>query len=238
MKQRLSKVMAAAGVASRRACEELIFAGHVQVNGKKADLPQTMVDPEEDTIKVKGKTIKKVPKKVYYALHKPVGYTCTNSPQVKKRAVDLIETDLRLFTIGRLDKETSGIILLTNDGHFAHRVMHPSGGVKKEYIAKVNREITDEHLKRLSRGCHVEGVLVRPVGVKKVRRATIRIVVQEGRHHEVRELLKAVGLVTIELKRVRIGGLSLGKLPSGSWKLLEPSEVERLFPNPKEQKKK
>jgi len=229
--------MAAAGVASRRACEELIFAGHVQVNGKKADLPQTMVDPEEDTIKVKGKTIKKAPKRVYYALHKPVGYTCTNSPRIKKKAVDLIETELRLFTVGRLDKETSGLILLTNDGHLAHRVMHPSGGVKKEYIAKVDREITDRHLKMLSRGCRVEGVMVRPVSVQKVRRATLKIVVQEGRYHEVRELLKAVDLTTIELKRVRIGGLSLGKLPAGSWKKLEEGEVEKLFPNKQEKKK-
>jgi len=225
--------MAAAGVASRRACEELIFAGCVKVNGKKADLPQTMVDPEEDIIKVKGKTIKRAPKRVYYAVHKPVGYVCTSAPQVKKRAVDLVETDLRLFTIGRLDKETSGLILLTNDGHFAHRIMHPSGGVKKEYIAKVDREITHEHLTCLSQGCYVQNVLVRPVSVKKVRRATIRIVVQEGRYHEVRELLAAVGLTTIELKRVRIGGLSLGKLAPGSWKLLEPGEIDKIFPEPK-----
>jgi len=238
MKQRLSKVMAAAGIASRRTCEELIFAGYVQVNGKKADLPQTMVDPEEDTIKVKGKLIKKAPKRVYYALHKPVGYVCTNSSQVKKRAVDLIETDCRLFTIGRLDKETSGLILLTNDGHFAHRVMHPSGGVKKEYIAKVDREISHEHLTSLSQGCYVENVLVRPVSVKKVRRATIRIVVQEGRYHEVRELLASVGLTTLELKRVRIGGLSLGNLPSGKWKMLDSEEVKKLFPDKEKEKKK
>jgi 23S rRNA pseudouridine2605 synthase len=235
--QRLSKVMAAAGVASRRAAEKLVVDGRVMVNGKVVRIPQTPVDPVRDTIVVDGKRLSRASSKVYYALHKPVGYHCTNASNVKRRAVDLVESSsgVRLFTVGRLDKMTSGLIIVTNDGHFANRVMHPSGGIQKEYIAKVDRDITHDDLVALSEGCRIEGALVRPVSVRKVRRSTIRVVVQEGRYHEVRELLAAVGLTVLELKRVRIGGLSLGRLPEGQWKEITPEHVvpeEKFVPPP------
>lgn len=232
--QRLSKVIASAGVASRRAAETLIFDGKVVVNGTIIRVPQTLVDPAIDVIEVEGKKVSSQSQKVYYALNKPVGYHCTNAPAIKRKAVDLIETSpgIRLFTVGRLDKETSGLILVTNDGHFANRVMHPSGGVKKEYIAKVDQEVLHDHLVRLSQGCLVEGALVRPLRVSKVRRATIRITVQEGRRHEVRELLAAAGLDVLELKRVKIGELSLGSLPVGQSRELSAHEIQRMFPTP------
>jgi 23S rRNA pseudouridine2605 synthase len=225
--------MASAGVASRRAAEKLIFDGKVSVNGATIRIPQTLVDPSVDVIKVAGQEITCQSQKVYYALNKPIGYHCTNAPAIKRRAVDLIETPpgIRLFTVGRLDKETSGLILVTNDGHFANRVMHPSGGVKKEYIAKVDQEVLHEHLVRLSQGCLVEGALVRPLRVSKIRKATIRITVQEGRRHEVRELLAAAGLEVLELKRVRIGELALGSLPIGQSRELTVHEIQRLFPS-------
>lgn len=224
--------MAAAGVASRRAAEKLIVAGKVSVNGKRVIIPQTMVDPLVDLIEVQGKRLSARPRNVYYALHKPVGYHCTNAPNIKRRAVDLIGPSAggRLFTVGRLDKETSGLIIVTNDGLFANRVMHPSGGVRKEYIAKVDQEVTHEHLVALSRGCVVQRVLVRPVRVMKVRRATVRIVVQEGRRHEVREMVAAAGLAVLELKRVKIGDLCLGSLLPGEWKELSADQIARLFP--------
>jgi 23S rRNA pseudouridine2605 synthase len=230
--QRLSKVIAAAGIASRRAAEKLIFDGEVTVNGKAVLVPQTLVDPQVDAIAVEGKRLSAQPRKVYYVLHKPVGYHCTNASIVKRRAVDLVKpaAAMRLFTVGRLDKDTSGLILVTNDGHFANRVMHPSGGVKKEYIAKVNQEITHEHLVALSRGCVVEGALVKPVRVTKIRRGTLRIVVKEGRRHEVREILAAAGLEVIELKRVKIGDIILGTLAEGQFRELSSQEVQRLFP--------
>ncbi len=232
-KQRLSKVIAASGLASRRAAETLIFDGKATVNGKKVLLPQTMVDPHVDTIEVDGKRISLPSHTVYYALNKPVGYHCTNAPTVKRRAIDLIDppSGARLFTVGRLDKDTSGLIIVTNDGHFANRVMHPSGGVKKEYIAKVDQEITHDHLVTLARGCMVQHAFVRPVRVAKVRRATIRIVVQEGRRHEVRQMLEAVGLSVLELKRVKIGNLCLGTTPVGAYRELTQQEIERLFPD-------
>jgi 23S rRNA pseudouridine2605 synthase len=226
-KQRLSKILASAGVASRRAAETLIFDGHVTVNGNKVLVPQTMVDPEVDMIAVDRKPVGTQVSRLYYALNKPVGYQCTNDPRIKRRAVDLVQAPegVRLFTVGRLDKDTSGLILVTNDGHFANKIMHPSGGIKKEYIAKVDQEITHDHLIALSKGCKVEGVLVRPVRVSKVRRGTVRIVVQEGRRHEVREMLSAVGCTVLELKRVKIGHLSLGTLPEGQARAINPEEV-------------
>jgi len=232
-KERLSKVLAYFGLASRRACEELIQHGHVRVNRKRILLPQTLVDRENDVIEVRGERLEKKFTRVYYAVHKPLGYTCTNSPRIRKRVVDLLpqKEGVRLFTVGRLDRDTSGLILVTNDGHFANRIMHPSGGVKKEYLAKVDREITHEHLCLLSQGCFVQGLLVKPVTVKKVRRSTVRIVVQEGRYHEVRELLHAARLKVLELTRIRIGPLSLGKLPIGAFKPLSQEEVEKLFPS-------
>ena len=219
--------MASAGVASRRAAEKIIADGKVTVNGQIILVPQTPVDLAFDSIVVNGKRLTRASPKVYYALHKPVGYHCTNAEHIKRRAVDLIEPEegIRLFTVGRLDKDTSGLILITSDGHFANRVMHPSGGIRKEYIAKVDCEITHDHLVALSEGCVVEGAHVKPIRVSKVRRATVRIVVQEGRRHEVREMLAAVGFNVLELKRVKVGELSLGTLPVGQWKRIEPKDV-------------
>lgn len=230
-RERLSKVLAYFGVASRRACEDLICQGHVRVNGKQVLLPQTLVDGDQDRITVRGRHIARVSSRLYYVVHKPLGYSCTNASYIRRRVVDLVPSSdgIRLFTVGRLDRNTSGLIFVTNDGHFAHRLMHPSGGIHKEYVAKVDREITHDHLCALSHGCLVQGALVKPVSVKKVRRATVRIVVQEGRYHEVREMLQNVHLRVLELKRVRIGSWSLGKLPVGSWRVLSASDIESVF---------
>jgi 23S rRNA pseudouridine2605 synthase len=229
-KQRLHAFLSSAGVASRRASEVLVFDGRVTVNGEKVIVPQTLVDPDKDVVFVDRKRIVRSARRLYYALNKPVGYLCTNDPRIKRRAVDLVAAPkgARLFTVGRLDKDTSGLIIVTDDGHFANRIMHPSGGIKKEYIAKVDKEITHDHLVALSKGCHVDGALVRPVRVAKIRRGTIRIVVQEGRRHEVRNMLSAIGCTVIELKRVRIGQLVLGTLPEGQARPIDPKEVADL----------
>lgn len=229
MEQRLSKVLAAAGIASRRACEVVIEEGRVKVNGKEITVPQTLVDPEKDVICVDGGRIKKEPAKVYFVLNKPRGYVCTNDARIKKKAVDLIPYRGRLFTIGRLDKDTTGLIIVTNDGHFAHKVMHPSGGIQKEYLVKVNREVWHEDLVALSRPCCIDGDMVTPVSVKKVRNGTVKIVVQEGKNREVRSLVEEAGLKVLELKRIRIGPLLLGKLAVGESKRLTPDEIQRCF---------
>lgn len=226
--KRLSKCLAAAGVASRRACEELIFAGHVAINGAVVLLPQTLVNSEVDVITVYGKPVGGASSKVYYALNKPVGYVCTQARRGSERLVlDLFnDQSERLFTVGRLDKNTGGLILVTNDGEFANEVIHPSANIVKEYLVKADTEITHEHLVMLSAGALVDGEIIKPRTVKKVRRSTLKIVIAEGKKHEVRLLLQAVGLQVLELTRIRIGGLLLGKLPPGGYRSL--SEAERM----------
>lgn len=230
-KKRLSKALAAAGVASRRACEELIFGGHVKVNGEVVKIPQTLVDWDVDRIVVDEMPISSEQKKVYYMLNKPTGYICTNTrPGRKKILLDLIPVQSeRLFTIGRLDKETEGLILITNDGHFANQVIHPSSNITKEYIVKTAHEITPDYLETLSQGARVDDKWVRPVSVHKVRRGTFRIVVKEGRKHEVRIIAERAGLKVLELRRVRIGGLTLGTLPLGEFRPLTERDKELLF---------
>lgn len=230
-KQRLSKILAAAGVASRRACEELIFAGRVQVNGTAVLLPQHLVNPERDRIAVDGETVGKAQAKVYYLLNKPIGYLCSaRRPGIKHRLVlDLVPQQDRIFTIGRLDRDTEGLIILTNDGVFAHQVMHPSSNIAREYLVKTDRELTQEDLKTISAGTWVDGAFVRPVSVKKVRKGTLKIIVKEGRKHEVRLLVAAAGLEVRALCRIRLGGLLLGKLPLGTWRLMDERDREAIF---------
>lgn len=230
-KNRLSKILASAGVASRRACEELIFQGRVTVNGEKVLVPQTMVGPG-DTLLVDGEPVKPVAQtKKYYILNKPAGYVCTSlKTQGTKIVLDLFpEEEVRLFTVGRLDKDTEGLLIVTNDGHFANKVMHPSSNIDKEYLVKVEAEITADHLAAISNGTQVEGVFVKPLRVQKVRKGTLKIVISEGKKREVRLLLKAAGLRVLELTRIRIGGLHLGPLPLGSWRPMTDSDKKALF---------
>ena len=230
-KKRLSKALAAAGVASRRACEELIFAGRVQVNGVTIKLPQHHVDWKVDRIVVDGEAVRKEQKKVYYMLNKPTGYICTSTrPGKKKIVLDLFpKADERLFTVGRLDKETSGLLIVTNDGHFANRVIHPSSNIIKEYVVKTMQEITPDHLETLSQGARVDEKWVRPVSVRKMRKGTFKICVKEGKKHEVRIIAERAGLKVTELTRVRIGALLLNNLAVGEYRTLTEKDKDLLF---------
>uniref|UniRef100_A0A803KUQ1 RNA-binding S4 domain-containing protein n=1 Tax=Chenopodium quinoa TaxID=63459 RepID=A0A803KUQ1_CHEQI len=214
--QRLAKVLAAAGVASRRSSEELIFQGKVTVNGSVCDTPQTKVDPAKDIIYVKGSRLpKKLPSKVYLALNKPKGYICSSGEKESKSILSLCDDFLkswnpgepkpRLFTVGRLDVATTGLIIITNDGDFAQRVSHPSSNLTKEYIATVNGEVHKRHLVAIIQGTIIDGVHCTPEYVEllprqpDILRSRLRIVVNEGRNHEVRELVKKAGLEVIFL---------------------------------------
>lgn len=230
-KKRLSKALAAAGVASRRACEELIFSGRVQVNGEIVKIPQTLVDWETDRIAVDGEKVRGEEEKVYYMLNKPKGYICSSiRPGNKPIVLDLFPgAENRLFTVGRLDKESRGLLFVTNDGHFANQVIHPRQKIVKEYIVKAVQEVTGEVLEKLSEGARVDDRWTRPVSVAKVRRGTVRICVKEGKKHEVRIIAERAGLTVIELTRVRIGGLVLGSLPEGMFRKLSAKDKELLF---------
>jgi 23S rRNA pseudouridine2605 synthase len=230
-KKRLSKALAAAGVASRRGCEELIFAGKVKVNGKVVLVPQTLVSWKEDRISVSGKSLHTEEDKVYYILNKPTGYICSNKRVGSKKIVlDLFAgSPQRLFTIGRLDRDTTGLLLVTNDGYFAQKVIHPSSNIQKEYLVKVHNEVTHDHLVSISKGMSIEGSWIKPVRVTKVRRGTLKVVVMEGKKREVRLLVEKAGLKIDTLSRIRIGSLTLGPLPLGVFRPLTESERELLF---------
>jgi 23S rRNA pseudouridine2605 synthase len=229
-KQRLSKVMAAAGIAARRPCEELIFSGRVKVNGQVVLLPQTLVG-EQDLVLVNDQPMGKHQDKVYFILNKPVGYICSGVRNKNSKIVlDLFtEVNERLFTVGRLDRETSGLLIVTNDGHFANQMIHPSADIHKEYLVKTDQEITADHLMAISQGTLIEGIFVKPIRVAKVRRGTLKVTISEGKKREVRILLEAAGLKTQELSRIRIGGLHLGPLPIGSWRPMTEREKTLIF---------
>lgn len=230
--ERLSKVLARLGVASRRACEKLIFAKRVRVNGEVALQPQMAVDPRFDKILINNKPIEtKGPHLVYYMLNKPVGFVCSHNKDVHGKIIyDFFQgSKERLFSVGRLDKDTSGLLLVTNDGFFSNDVIHPSSDVVKEYVVKTTSEIVDLHLKTISAGCDVEGVHVKPVRVVKVRKGTLKVFVTEGRKREVRKLVENAGLTIVELKRTAIGNLKLGELKEGSIKQLSKDDIEKIF---------
>lgn len=230
-KKRLSKALAAAGIASRRACEEIIFEGRVQVNGITVLIPQTLVDWESDRISVDGSSVKGEEAKACYILNKPKGIICSNVRVGRKPIIlDLFPSfHERLFTVGRLDKDSTGLLLVTNDGQFAQQVIHPSARITKEYLVKTMQEITPEHLESLSQGARVDDQWVRPVSVQKVRRGTFKICVKEGKKHEVRIIAERAGLKVVELIRIRIGGLLLGTLPEGEYRPLTEKDRKQLF---------
>lgn len=233
-KNRLSKILAHAGIASRRKCEEFIFEGRVKVNGEVTLTPQTQVDPSKDRIEFDDNPIQKLEKKVYYLLNKPTGYVCTQDTSLnQKRATDLLPQKERLFTVGRLDKETTGLLIITNDGKLAHSIAHPSFEIEKEYLVKTNKDFSDLDLKRISLGTTIEGVLVKPLKVTKVRKGTLKIVVKEGKKHEVRLLVGQTGAEIQELTRIRIGNLQLGDLPIGFHKKMTLEELKSKIFNKK-----
>jgi 23S rRNA pseudouridine2605 synthase len=229
--KRLSKALAAAGVASRRACEELIFEGKVSVNGEVVLLPQTLVSWEKDDITVDGEPLKREQEKVYYILNKPKGYICSSARLGSKKLVVDIFAHLpyRLFTVGRLDRDTTGLLIITNDGNFAQQVIHPSKGATKEYLVKTSQEISHEHLVSISKGGLVENTWVKPARVAKVRRGTLTVSVHEGKKREVRLLVQKAGLDIVSLHRIRIGSLVLGNLDIGEYRPLTEKEKQLLL---------
>jgi len=231
VENRLAKILAHAGVASRRACEELIFDGKVKVNGEICLLPQTKVNPKKDRIDVNGKRISNLEKKVCFALNKPKGYLCSSQrpDPSTKLVIDLFaHLPYRLYTVGRLDKASEGLILVTNDGEFAQEVIHPSKRIEKEYLVKVREFIFADHLEKISKGSRIEGAFVKPKKVAKVRKNSVKITVMEGKKHEVRLLCKRAGLHVMELRRIRIGNLRLGNLAKGSYKEISEKEKKAL----------
>ena len=232
---RLQKVLAAAGVASRRACEVLISEGRVEVNGKVVIAQGRRVDPETDVIRVDGSRIPPPRRHRYLVLNKPRGVVSTmDDPEGRRTLADLIpERQGRLFHVGRLDTDTEGLLLLTNDGEFAHRLAHPSFEVPKIYLAEVAGVVGRDVLAKLRSGITLEDGPVRPVSVKLVStagdRSLVKITLHEGRNHVVRRTMEAVGHPVRRLSRTGIGPVRLGTLKAGEFRELTRDELGGLL---------
>lgn len=231
---RLQKVLAAAGVASRRAAEGLIAAGRVAVNGEVVRGQGRRVDPRRDRIEVDGRRVAADPTYDYWILNKPDGIVTTaRDPRGRPTVVDLVPSEHRLYPVGRLDMETTGLVLLTNHGELAHRMAHPRYGIERVYVARVAGVPGDADLAVLTRGIRLEDGPARALAVRVVRRAArhsqVEITMGEGRKREVRRLLDAIGYPVEQLARVGFGPLRLGRLAQGETRRLRAEEVGALL---------
>ena len=230
--QRLQKVLAAAGVDSRRKCEELILDGAVRVNRKVVDKLPAFVDPQKDVITVNGKKIHAA-KKVYFLLNKPKGVICTNSdPQGRKKAIDLVHTNERIFCVGRLDVDTTGLIILTNDSELTNKLTHPRYGLAKTYVVKVKGEIAAEQVEKVKKGVWLAESKTGRASVKILKRghreSSIEITIRQGLNRQVRRMLAKVGLSVKTLTRTRIAKLTTRGLGVGKFRTLTEAEVAYL----------
>ena len=232
---RLQKLIAEAGLASRRKAEEMIKEGRVNVNGIVVDTMGFEVE-ETDTVTVDGEKINGKEKKVYYMLNKPKGYVTTVHDQFNRPCVlDLIkeETDKRVVPAGRLDYNTEGLLILTNDGELINKITHPSNKIEKKYIAVINGKLTESKAERLRNGVIIDKKKTYPakVFVDEIfkDKCVVEITICEGRNRQVRKMFEAVGHHVIDLKRVSLGNLTLGNLKTGRIRKLNPNEVQTLF---------
>ncbi len=226
---RLQKVLATTGWGSRRVCEELIAEGRVTVNGEVAVLGRR-VDPEHDLVEVDGAPIGVRPGLVYYLLNKPAGVVTTSKDtHGRPTVVELVPTEPRVFAVGRLDADTEGLLLLTNDGELANRIAHPSHGVDKEYLAEVSGgALTPGHLRQLREGIELDDGPTAPARVSQPEPGLLRITIHEGRNRQVRRMCDAVGHPVTRLIRTRIGPLSDRTLVPGAWRELTAAERRSL----------
>jgi 23S rRNA pseudouridine2605 synthase len=220
-------------VASRRASERIILAGRVTVNGQVVCGLGAQVDPTRDEVAVDGQPVKRR-RKLYVALNKPAGYVCTcRDPQLRPVAGSLLPAEWQhLYPVGRLDRDSEGLLLLTNDGEFSLRLTHPRYGVRKRYLATIPGRVEPPVLARLTQGVWRQGEQLRAQRARliaaRASRSLVEVELAEGKNHEVRRLFAAQGLTVERLRRTQIGPLKLGQLPPGKWRLLSPAEVAAL----------
>lgn len=227
---RLNKYIAQSGVCSRRKADDFITGKEVKINGQTVFELGTMVDETKDIVTVKGEKISLVKRKIYIMLNKPEGYVTTSVEQFDRPCViDLIKEEERVFPVGRLDMETEGLLLLTNDGEFANRLMHPSKKINKVYMAKVTGNITEEAIQRLKKGVEIEDYTTAPAIVEKISKDELKITIHEGKNRQVRKMCAAVGLNVVHLRRIKVGNLELGNLRLGKYKVLKSYEIKNLF---------
>lgn len=233
--ERIQKIIAQSGYCSRRKAEELIVAGKVRVNGNVVTKLGTTADGN-DIIEVEGYTIESKPEKVYVLLNKPRGVvTSTKDDKKRKVVTDLINIPTRIYPVGRLDYDTTGVLLLTNDGELTNELLHPSNHIEKVYVAKIKGILTPGHKKTLESGVVIDGVKTAPSKVKikkidkKANTSIVEIMIYEGRNHQVKNMFKALGYEVEKLRRDRVLFLTCDGLPTGEYRFLSIKEVKRLY---------
>lgn len=233
-KVRLQKYLAECGVASRRKCEELIDAGKVKVNGAVASIGDK-INPKKDTVIVNGKKIVEQKNYTYIMLHKPRGFITTMSDEMDRKCVaELIkDVPVRVYPVGRLDRDSEGMLLFTNDGEFANAMTHPAKHVPKTYRVTVRPSITEEQITSLTQGVIIEDRKTAPAEVRVIEkqegRVVLEIILYEGRNRQIRKMCEEVGLEVARLKRTAIGSIKLGMLHQGSWRELTDDEIRKLM---------
>ena len=225
---RLNKYISETGVCSRREADKWIEQGRVTCNGATAVLGTRVGAGDE--VRVDGKLIGAKPRPVYIALHKPVGVTCTNEAHVERNIIDLVGHAERIFPIGRLDKDSEGLILLTNDGDIVNDILRAENNHEKEYVVTVDRPITELSLNMMAGGVRIMGEMTRPAKVSRISAETFRIILTQGLNRQIRRMCSALGYQVQRLARVRIMNIHLGALPAGAWRDLTAAELAGLLP--------
>ncbi len=226
---RLQKFLSAAGVCSRRKGEEYIKAGRVAVNSQIVAELGTKVDPAADLVQVDGKLVQSSQPLIYIALNKPIDYVTSCSHPGEKIVLDLVDIPRRVYPIGRLDKDSTGLLLLTNDGRLHHTLSHPSFDHEKEYDVTVTQPISDGALRKMAAGLPMMETHTRPARVKRISARRFRIVLQEGKNRQVRRMVRKVGNQVAGLKRIRVANIKLGPLAPGAWRHLSDQEKQELL---------
>lgn len=231
---RLQKFISRAGYCSRRHAEELILNGKVTVNGQIVTQLGTKIDPEKDKVEVEGTPVFPEENLVYIALNKPKGFVTSCSHPGEKIVLELVNISQRIYPVGRLDKDSTGLLLLTNDGKLHLKLTHPSFDHEKEYLVTVARPIPDGALKAIESGLKILGTKTRPARIKKISDIRFKIILKEGRNRQIRRMVRKVGSRVTDLKRIRIANIRLGNLPEGKWRYLDVNEKKLLISNVEE----
>jgi len=226
---RLQKYLSSAGVCSRRKGEEMIAAGRVTVNGSVVTERGTKVVAGKDRVAVDDRPVEDDGRRVYIALHKPVGYVTSCRQPQDRTILELVDIPDRIYPVGRLDKASTGLLLLTNDGRIHHRLSHPSFDHEKEYEVKVDRPLSDADLSKMAVGMPVLGSRTRPAEVQRLSGRAFRIVLKEGRNRQIRRMVRKLGRQVVRLKRIRVAGIRLGRLAEGQWRHLTRKETRFLL---------
>lgn len=226
---RLQKYLATAGICSRRQGEKYITDGRVSVNGKVITELGTRVETKKDKVEIDGQAVTLNQEPVYIALNKPKGYVSSCKQKNDKTVVDLVDVPQRVYPIGRLDKDSTGLLILTNDGRLHHRLSHPSFNHEKEYEVGVAHPITDGALKRMEKGLPLMGTKTRPAETIRISSKRFRITLKEGKNRQIRRMTKKVGSTVKSLRRIRISNITLDGLDEGQWRFLTEAEKRNIL---------